>query len=92
LPSVTVSAHLRKDGSAIDPPYTADGKRADKRLYAHNELDHHALFEIVATLAGDFLMTNDNSEGVEVLAREHNLDTEMTELLIGNNLNWVRAS
>jgi DNA adenine methylase len=87
----------------IDPPYTAAGKRAGKRLYVHNELDHQALFERVASLTGDFLMTYDNAEGVEELARQHNFDTQtiamknthhaqMTELLIGRDLNWVRMS
>jgi len=85
----------------IDPPYTAAGKKAGKRLYAHNELDHDLLFEIVAGLEGDFLMTYDNAVGVEDLARRHNFDTksvgmknthhaEMTELLIGRNLDWIR--
>lgn len=87
----------------IDPPYTAAGKKAGRRLYAHNELDHAALFEIAATLRGDFLMTYDNAEGVEALARKHNFDTQtvamknthhakMTELLVGRNLDWVRRS
>ncbi len=87
----------------IDPPYTAAGKRAGKRLYVHNELDHSALFDLVSTLAGDFLMTYDNAKGVEDLARLHNFDTQaiamknthhaqMTELLIGRNLDWVRMS
>ncbi|MBR8835551.1 MAG: DNA adenine methylase [Stigonema ocellatum SAG 48.90 = DSM 106950] len=86
----------------IDPPYTAAGKRAGRRLYAHNELDHEALFEIVDSLVGDFLMTYDNSEGVEELARQHNFDIQtivmknthhakMTELLIGRDLDWVRT-
>ena len=86
----------------IDPPYTAAEKRAGKRLYAHNELDHEALFELAATLKGDFLMTYDNAEGVEALARRHDFDTqtiamknthhaEMTELLIGRNLDWIRG-
>lgn len=81
--------------------YTAAGKKAGKRLYAHNELDHEALFAIAATLRGDFLMTYDNADGVEDLARKHNFDTyaismknthhaEMTELLVARNLDWVR--
>jgi len=87
----------------IDPPYTAAGKRAGRRLYVHNELDHSALFELVDSLSGDFLMTYDNAEGVEDLARKHNFDTQtimmknthharMTELLIGRDLDWVRRS
>jgi len=83
----------------IDPPYTASGKKAGARLYAHNELDHEELFAIAETLAGDFLMTYDNAEGVAVLAKKHGFSArtipmknthhaEMTELLIGRNLDW----
>lgn len=85
----------------IDPPYTAAGKKAGKRLYAHNEIDHPELFKIAASLRGDFLMTYDNAGGVEDLARLHNFDTyaipmknthhaEMTELLISRDLDWLR--
>lgn len=85
----------------IDPPYTAAGKRAGRRLYTHHELDHEALFSIAASLEGDFLMTYDHCEGVRALARQYHLDTEavamknthharMTELLIGKNLDWIR--
>jgi DNA adenine methylase len=85
----------------IDPPYTAAGKKAGKRLYTHNELDHGQLFNIADGLCGDFLMTYDNADGVEELARRHNFDTyaiamknthhaAMTELLIGRDLDWVR--
>lgn len=96
-------ANRRKKRTAffIDPPYTAAGKKAGARLYTHNELDHERLFEITAGLAGDFLMTYDNAEGVAELARKHNFDTElvgmknthhaeMTELLIGRDLDWMR--
>ncbi len=85
----------------IDPPYTAAGKRAGSRLYTYHELDHEALFTIVETLRGDFLMTYDNCHGVRQLARKHGFDmepiamknthhAEMTELLIGKNLDWLR--
>src|SRR5439155_12331007 len=59
----------------IDPPYTAAGKKAGSRLYAHSELDHQKLFEIASSLAGDFLMTYDNTEEVYLLAKRHNFDT-----------------
>jgi DNA adenine methylase len=86
----------------IDPPYTAAGKKAGRRLYTHNELDHEELFRVTANLAGDFLMTYDNADGVAEMARRHGFDTEvipmknthhaeMTELLVGRNLGWVRA-
>ena len=79
----------------IDPPYTASGKKAGRRLYAH--------FELAAALRGDFLMTYDNSPGVLELARRHGFDcepvamknahhAELTELLIGRNLDWARRA
>lgn len=37
----------------IDPPYTAPGKRAGKRLYVFNEIDHEGLFDLAATVPGD---------------------------------------
>jgi DNA adenine methylase len=86
----------------IDPPYTAAGKRAGRRLYTHSELDHGALFRLAETLAGDFLMTYDNAEGVQKLARQHGFDIQpiaiksthhakLTELLIGRDLSWLRS-
>lgn len=85
----------------IDPPYTAAGKRAGTRLYTHHELDHEKLFSIANTLQGDFLMTYDNCVGVHDLAQRHGFDieaiamqnthhAEMTELLIGQDLGWIR--
>ena len=85
----------------IDPPYTAAGKKAGKRLYAYNEVDHQALFKITSDLKGDFLMTYDNAEGVKALARQHGFDThvismknthhaETKEVLIGRNLSWAK--
>jgi DNA adenine methylase len=87
----------------IDPPYTAGGKRAGNRLYAHSEIDHEALFEVVRNLAGSFLMTYDNIEDVRALARKYGFDareiamknthhTRMTELLIGRDLGWLPDS
>jgi len=81
-------------------PYTAAGKRAGRCLYACNDLEHEELFEITASVQGDFLMTYDNTEGVLELVRRHNFDTqvismnnthhaEMTELLIGRDRNDV---
>lgn len=96
---------LREDSSAdayfIDPPYTAGGKKAGRRLYAHFELDHEELFRIAAALSGDFLMTYDNAPEVRELAGRHGFDVEpismrnthlaeMTELLIGRDLAWAR--
>ncbi|MDO8749866.1 MAG: DNA adenine methylase [Dehalococcoidia bacterium] len=85
----------------IDPPYTAAGKKAGTRLYRHHKLDHEELFRIAETLTGDFLMTYDNTEDVQILAQRHGFDTraipmknthhaKMTELLISRNLDWAR--
>lgn len=83
----------------IDPPYTAGGKRAGKRLYRHSQIDHERLFAECEKVRGDFLMTYDNAPEVVDLAERHGFQTkaiamknthhaEMTELLIGRDLSW----
>ena len=78
----------------VDPPYTAGGKRAGRRLYTHNQLDHDAVFRLMSEVAGSFLMTYDESPEVEALVREHKFavgripmknthHAQMFELLIG---------
>jgi len=97
------NAHRTNIAFFIDPPYTAAGKKAGKRLYSHNELDHEELFAIAAKLRGNFLMTYDNASGAKALAEKYNFNTlaiamknthhaEMTELLIARNLDWARHS
>ena len=55
----------------VDPPYTAgNGKRAGRRLYNHNELDHEALFVALAGCKGRFLMTYDDDPDVIKLANK----------------------
>jgi DNA adenine methylase len=84
----------------IDPPYTAAGKRAGTRLYAHYTLDHERLFSTAARLAGPFLMTYDNAPDLVELARKYGLQTRtipmknthharMDELVIGRDLSWL---
>ncbi len=84
----------------IDPPYTAGGKRAGKRLYRHFELDHEKLFSICEKLKGDFLITYDNADEVKAMARRHGFQmrlmpmtnthhAKMEELVIGKNLSWM---
>jgi len=55
----------------IDPPYTAGGKRAGKRLYAHNDLNHARLFELLQESGARFLMTYDRSHEIERLIDRH---------------------
>jgi DNA adenine methylase len=85
----------------IDPPYTAGGKKAGARLYTHHTLDHQRLFESAARITGDLLMTYDFADEVLDLAVKHDFQTrtvamqnthhaQMTELLIGRDLSWMR--
>ena len=55
----------------VDPPYTAGGKRAGRRLYAHNEVDHPALFEILSRSNAEFLMTYDYAPPIMELTEKH---------------------
>ena len=52
----------------IDPPYTAGGKRAGKRLYTYNDIDHEDLFERMSRVCGVFMMTYDDSPDVIEMA------------------------
>lgn len=84
----------------IDPPYTAGGKKAGKRLYNHFDLDHELLFQMCTELKGDFIMTYDNAPEVMELSRRYGFQAkpipmknthhaEITELVIGRNLEWM---
>lgn len=84
----------------IDPPYTAGGKKAGKRLYKHYELNHEQIFCACETLKGDFLMTYDNADEVKKMARSHGFQMRlipmtnthhatMEELVIGRDLSWM---
>lgn len=55
----------------IDPPYTAGGKRAGRRLYSHSQIDHRRLFKILAQTPIDFLMTYDRSPEIAELIAEY---------------------
>lgn len=55
----------------VDPPYTAGGKRAGKRLYAHNDLDHARLFAMLDDGGIPFLMTYDRAPEIERLIHRH---------------------
>jgi DNA adenine methylase len=86
----------------IDPPYTASQKRAGSRLYSYPDVDHRQLFRLAAGVAGDVLLTYDNADEVRELAAEFGFNTQtiamknthharMSELLIGNDLAWLRS-
>jgi DNA adenine methylase len=84
----------------VDPPYTAGGKKAGKRLYKHHQIDHEHLFTICESLVGDFLMTYDEAEEVKEMARRHGFQmrlipmknthhTTMRELVMGRDLSGL---
>ncbi|MDE0138701.1 MAG: DNA adenine methylase [bacterium] len=54
----------------VDPPYTAGGKSAGKRLYTHHVIDHRALFKTLAGSSVDFLMTYDKAPEIVELIGE----------------------
>lgn len=84
----------------IDPPYTAGGKKAGRRLYRHCDLDHERLFAACESIRDDFLMTYDNAEEVKSMARSHGFQMRLIpmnnthhatieELVIGKKLSWM---
>ena len=52
----------------VDPPYTAGGKKAGKRLYTHNEVNHVGLFALMLRVRGSVMMTYDDTPEVRQLA------------------------
>ena len=84
----------------IDPPYTASTKRAGRRLYTHNVIDHDALFDAMAAIQGKFLMTYDADVRIEAMAAARGFNIErvamknthhnqMVEFLITSSINQV---
>ena len=71
----------------IDPPYTgAGGKRAGKRLYAHNDVDHARLFSIIAESNANFLMTYDRSLEIESLIETHKFHAVQVVMKSGHHV------
>lgn len=62
----------------VDPPYTVGGtgKNAGRKLYAHHELDHARLFELMRQVRGAFLMTYDDDGAVREMALHHGFIVE----------------
>ena len=57
----------------LDPPYTAKGKQAGKRLYNHSRVNHSELFEIAVTSGVNFMMTYDCSPEILSLVHKYRL-------------------
>ncbi|CDN85777.1 hypothetical protein BN948_00170 [Hydrogenophaga intermedia] len=68
-----ISEHADNPTAAflVDPPYSLGGKKAGARLYLHNVIDHDRLFEWMAGVEGQFLLTYDDAPEVVALAAEH---------------------
>ena len=84
----------------IDPPYTASGKKAGKRLYLHHNIDHRRLFKMFQNSKCDFLFTYNSSEELMIMAYEKDFQSKlismknthhnlMTELVMGRDLAWL---
>ena len=67
----SLSASLGTAVIFVDPPYTAAGKRAGRRLYNHSDINHIGLFDFLGTSNHDFLMTYDQSAEIFELATRH---------------------
>jgi DNA adenine methylase len=68
-----IPKYLRDKSAAffVDPPYTAGGKSAGKRLYLHSSIDHNSLFDLLETAAGEVMLTYDDAKEVRGLATAH---------------------
>lgn len=86
----------------VDPPYTAAGKKAGRRLYRYHQLDHEQLFQLFTKAKADFLFTYDDSEDLRKLAKKQGFEfalipmknthhATMSELIIAKDLGWLRA-
>lgn len=60
----------------VDPPYTAGGKKAGKRLYTHNEVNHESLFRLMASVRGSVMLTYDDAPEVRAMAERHGFRVE----------------
>lgn len=74
-----IPRYLRRESVVffIDPPYTAGGKRAGRRLYRFNELDHEKLFRLLATAKGKVMLTYDDSPEPRELAERYGYSIDM---------------
>jgi site-specific DNA-adenine methylase len=58
-------------GCFADPPYSADPTSKGHTIYRHHELNHKALFSILADWSGPWLLSQDNSPTVRRLSMCH---------------------
>ena len=82
---LAVTANIPRVRIFVDPPYTAGGKRAGSRLYAHNTVDHGRIFGVLAESSADFLMTYDGCDEVLAFVDEHGFHAVTVEMRNGHN-------
>jgi DNA adenine methylase len=81
----------------VDPPYT----KAARRLYRHWEIDHEKLFQVLQLVAGDVLMTYNDSREVRRWAKKYGFKVKTVsmrtthhktkrELIISRDFSWLR--
>jgi len=77
-----IRSHLRAKGTALflDPPYTAGGKRAGRRLYTCNDVDHEDLFKLASSAAGAVMLTYDDAPEARYLAQRHGFHVQTTPM------------
>ena len=76
----------RKAAVFLDPPYTAQGgKRAGSRLYAHSNIDHASLFDMLAEHDSNFLMTYDAAPEIVSLVRRYDFDAVCLSMKNGHH-------
>ena len=76
----------RKAAVFLDPPYTAQGgKRAGSRLYAHSNIDHAGLFDMLAEHDSNFLMTYDAAPEIVSLVRRYDFDAVCLSMKNGHH-------
>ncbi len=82
----------------VDPPYT----NAARRLYRHWEIDHESLFRILQQVAGDVLMTYDDTREVRQWAKTYGFQVKTIsmrtthhktkrELMISKDFGWLKS-
>lgn len=92
-----IASEAQEDTTAffIDPPYTAAGKKAGRRLYNFHQLDHNLMFSLLENAKSSVLMTYDLDNEIVAMAKRYSFNCEtismknthhatMSELVISN--------
>jgi DNA adenine methylase len=95
-----IKKHQNEKGAVffVDPPYT----KAARRLYRHWEIDHENLFRVLQQVAGDVLMTYDDTREVRQWAKTYGFQVKTIsmrtthhktkrELMICKDFDWLKS-